>query len=64
MADRIKRIGYNRKDVPTDIARVLDTLLANLPANTEKIDTLPTTATLSEVIVTINKIATKLNNNR
>ena len=63
MADKIKRIGYNRKSVPPDIARVLDTLLANLPADSEPLSPLPTSATLSDVIIIINKIVTRLINN-
>ena len=61
MADKIKRIGYNRNSVSPDIARVLDTLLANLPDNSEPLSPLPANATLSEVIIIINKIVAKLN---
>lgn len=61
MVDKIKRIGYNRNSVSPDIARVLDTLLANLPDTSEPLSPLPTDATLSDVIIIINKIINKIN---
>lgn len=58
-----KSIGYNRGNVSPDVARVLDTLLANLPADTLTITKLDPSATTMDVIAKLNELIDKVNTN-
>lgn len=63
MADNIKAIGFNRSMVSNDVAKVLDVLIANLPRNTRTVEKLSSTATLADVILKLNELIDKTNDN-
>lgn len=63
MVDNIKALGFNRSMVSNDVARVLDVLIANLPRNTRTIEKLSNTATLTDVILKLNELIDKVNEN-
>lgn len=63
MEGKFVKIGYNRKNITPDIARVLDTLIANLPSDTDRIPELTENASQADIIKTLNKVIAKLNAN-
>ena len=63
MADNIKAIGFNRSMVSNDVAKVLDVLIANLPRNTRTVEKLSSTATLADVVLKLNELIDKTNDN-
>ena len=63
MVDNIKALGFNRSMVSNDVARVLDVLIANLPSNTKTVERLSNSATWSDVILKINELIDKVNEN-
>ena len=63
MVDNIKAIGFNRSMVSSDVAKVLDVLIANLPRNTRTIEKLDSSASLAEVINKLNELIDKVNEN-
>ena len=63
MADNIKAIGFNRSMVSNDVAKVLDVLIANLPRNTRTVEKLSSTATLADVVLKLNELIDKINDN-
>ena len=58
-----KAISFKQSNVPEDVARVLNTLLANLPSDTTRVEKLESSATLDDVIVKLNQLIDKVNNN-